>query len=405
MSRQQTLQVSEIETFDIEMIPSPYIDYELDEDFVTNICTKGVIVPVIAVKYNDKYVVIDGHRRIMAVHECRKRGISVSVPVKTLPLDLSNPSDALYARILPFTLNRFAFGRTDDMFEHNYFQIIEDLIVHTVHSGHEFAQLLAKDTIPNEFARLVAQLFGVTETTARKWISKVLRDSNLVQTELTKILAREQPQQIKPTHEQIQKSVTQISNIVVDVGKSYVVETPSQEQKQEIEKKKEEIQTTTKPLLEKVEIPDVIFCGHNAVSKDKFSILASVNEFAPTLRQMCNTGALTSTILDELVNALQDCGIPCLYATASRYYFVSGTLTLRGPQILPHLLHALADETRIQYTDMSFIAQQFLADLLILVSHMGKTDEFLRIAREMHANVISRRFKEAVDTFSKLFAQ
>lgn len=404
MSKQQAVLVTELESFDIETIPSPYIDDQLDEDFIANICSKGVVVPVIVAKHNDKYVVIDGHRRVRAAYECRKKGVSVAVPVKIIPLDLSNPSDALYARILPFTLNRFAYGRTDEMFRHDYFTIIEDLIVRMVQSGHEFAHLLAKDTIPNEFARLVAQLFGVTETTARKWISKVLHNSNLVQSELAKVMVRTPQEDIKqlpkPTHEQVQQTTTQISNIVVDVGKSYAVEAP----KEEKEEAKETKPVQTKPLLEKVEIPDVIFCGHNAVSRDKFSLLVST-EFAPTLRQMCNNGALTPQILDELVNALQDCGVPCLYAVAARYWAVSDTITLKGPQTLPYLLHTLADELRIQFTDMSYISQQFLMDLLILISHMGKTEEFLRVAREIHAHITARRFNEALDTFSKLFSQ
>lgn len=402
MPKQETV-VSEVDVFDIETIPSPYVgEYEsLDEDFVANICTKGVIVPVIAIPHEGKFVVVDGHKRIMAVEECRKRGISVPVPVRLLKMDLSSPNDAIMARILAFTINRLATGRYDEMFKPMYwYNFIEDLILKIIETGHEFAEPLARGSIPNEFARMVAQIFGVTDVTGRNWIKKVLDTSTLVSQKLAEYMAKK-PQTLQQTHAQLIESEKKLSQIITSIGEGVAVK--KQEKKEEEQPKP---QPQTQSLLKQEQIPtaNVIFCGNNAVSQEKFAVLAAT-QFAHTLREMCNAGVLTTQLLDELIEAYEKCGIPCVYSEAAKKWPVSGMVNMRMPVMLPQIIHAIAEEQRILYTDLSFIVMRFLQDLLIVTLNRGKVSELLTTAKQMNLMVASGKIDEAVEVFRKFASE
>jgi hypothetical protein len=400
MPRQVVL-VQELDQFDVETIPSPYADEysRLDDDFVTNICTKGIIVPVIAVQHNDKLVVIDGHRRIMAARECQKRGIHLPVPVRQLQIDLSNPNDALMARIYAFTLNRFAAGRDDDMFIRNRDEIIEDLVLRIIETGHEFAESLARDSVPNELARLIGQTFGVTTVTAANWVRRVLNNSEVVRHKLAEYMARNPPSP-PPTHTAVQSLQTSVSSTVVEVGRRYVVEAPRREEERQTQQQQAPRQTS---LIQREQLPtaDVIFCGHNAVSREKFAVLASTT-FGPMLRDMCNHGVLNSEMLNELVDAYQDCGIPCVYNAVVKRWPVSGMYTLKMPAALPQLIKSLAEENRILFTDLSYIATQFLLNFLLLVSYSDKFDTFLNMSRQINMMMITNKFDEAKNLLKSL---
>jgi hypothetical protein len=253
--------------------------------------------------------------------------------------------------------------------------------------------------VPNELARLIGQTFGVTTVTAANWVRRVLSNSEVVRRKLAEYRARNPPPP-PPTHTAVQSLQSSVSSAVVEVGRRYVVEAPRREEERQTQQQQAPRQTS---LIQREQLPtaDVIFCGHNAVSREKFAVLASTT-FGPMLRDMCNHGVLNSEMLNELVDAYQDCGVPCVYNTVVKRWPVSGMYTLKMPAALPQLIKSLAEENRILFTDLSYIATQFLFNFLLLVSHSDKFDTFLNMSRQINMMMITNKFDEAKNLLKSL---
>jgi len=387
MPRAQVVYVEDLARFDIEAIPNLYRPETMpDEDFVESVCTKGIHEPVIVARLGDKYVVIDGKLRVMAAHECLRRGVVVKVPIVEESIDLKSETGKTQALVMRFMLNWNVYGRDKVSMEEGL-PVVKELLIELIKHDAEFANKLNQGVIDYNVTKRVSAWFGVTTETVRNWIKKLLKDKDIIDALSAKIaeMRQEQVQQTQPD--------VAFAKASAEVGSRLItIEVREPEETSREQRRIEPRQLTLRQVDE-----TAVLCGTNVIPRDIYNELTSSSLLAPIIRDMCRIGTLTMDMAVDIAQTLKHDGEIRAMQIALAMHTVSDVLRIRGPMGFLDVVRAVSDETKVSGDSVMYYAVGALMILLLKKMADGNIYEFMASLHKAWALYTAKRVDEAYE--------
>jgi hypothetical protein len=305
-------QLEYLQTNDLKPYESPVQPGYLftdSEDLINSVCKHGVVEPIVAVTDSNnpgKYLIIDGVRRWRAAVRCGHDRI----PVYLLKLDLANPEHVPIIDALSITLRYTSRLMDDSAMDMRVMSRVIGFILMNI--GDDALIQLKQGSIPSVAVNMLADLVGVSTSTAYRWIQRmvnempetlisVLRSRGLIKDVELAQMQRPQPQQQpSPSPQQVQINAQQPAQQTV------VAQSAQMQQSAAATESKPVVITIETKKQEAVEVPqppEFIMCGGNSVRRDIYDMALNDDELGSYMITLCRKGLVSDDIIMRIINA------------------------------------------------------------------------------------------------------